>query len=287
MATTKKNKINKELKNYTRNLIKASLVEDVGAGDITTKAIVPSKQTSKAIIKAKEDFILSGIEVARATFLEVDKNIKFKSLYKDGDKIKKGSVVAKVTGRTGKILEAERVALNFMQQLSGVATLTNKFVSKIKSTKAFILDTRKTTPSLRILEKLAVRDGGGVNHRFGLFDAVLIKDNHIESAGSITSAIELVRGKIPGVVIEVEVKNLKEVKEALKCSAEIILLDNMTVANLKKAVTLINKEALTEASGGVSLENVQKIAKTGVDYISVGALTHSAKASDISLLITA
>ena len=287
MASTKKSKTTKELKTYIKSLVKASLAEDVGTGDITTKAIVPSKQTSKAIIKAKEDFILSGIEMAKATFLEVDKNIKFKSLYKDGDKIKKGSVVVELSGKTGKILEAERVALNYLQQLSGIATLTNKFVTKIKSTKALMLDTRKTTPSLRILEKLAVRDGGGVNHRFGLFDAILIKDNHIESAGSITHAIELVRDKIPGVVIEVEVKNIKEVKEALKCSAEIILLDNMTITNLKKAVTLIDKQALTEASGGVTLDNVLSIAKTKVDYISAGALTHSAKASDISLLITA
>ncbi len=285
MATTKKNKITKELKDYTKKLIKASLAEDVGTGDITTRAIVPPKQTSVAIIKAKEDMVLAGIFMAEEAFREVDRKIKFKALYKDGDKIKKGSVIAKISGSTAKILEAERVALNFLQLLSGVATLTSKFVGSIKSTKALVLDTRKTTPCLRFLEKYAVRCGGGVNHRLGLFDAILIKDNHIKSAGNITKAIKLVREKIPDIVIEVEVKNLKEVKEALRCNAEIILLDNMTTTNLKKAVTLINHRALTEASGGVTLDNILKIAKTGVDYISAGALTHSAKASDISLLI--
>lgn len=285
MATLKNNKPSKEFTRYIKQLVQNSLVEDVGSWDITTKLTVPLKQLSKAVIVAKEDLILSGLYVCKETFFQVDKNIKFKSFFKNGESVKKGSTIITLSGKTAKILEGERVALNFLQQLSGVATLTNKFTTKIKSTKALILDTRKTTPGLRVLEKQAVSDGGGVNHRFGLFDAILIKENHIKSATSITKAINLIRKKINDIVIEVEVKNLKEVKEALECQADIILLDNMNTTNLKKAVTLINKKALTEASGGVNLDNVLKIARTGVDYISVGALTHSAKASDISLLI--
>jgi nicotinate-nucleotide pyrophosphorylase (carboxylating) len=216
-----------------------------------------------------------------------DDKIGFKVLILDGEKVKSGDIVAEVEGKASSILTSERTALNFLQRMSGIATLTNKFVEEVNHTKAKILDTRKTVPGLRLLDKEAVRLGGGKNHRIGLFDMFLIKDNHIEIAGSITNAVKACRkfqqNKNPNLKIEVETKNLEEVKEALTCDVDIIMLDNFGTEMMKKAVAIINGKCLVEASGNINLDNVKEVAETGVDFISVGALTHSVKALDISL----
>lgn len=272
---------------YAGTLIKAALAEDVGQGDITTRAIVSPEESGKGVFMAKEDFVVAGLFMAMNVFKQLDEKAVFRTYFDDGDLVKKGKIIAVVRGRLATILTGERVALNFLQRMSGIATRTNMFVKKIKSTEAKILDTRKTTPCLRILEKYAVKAGGGVNHRFGLFDCVLIKDNHIKAAGgSVKEAVERVRRAYHGkMTIEVEVTNLKEVKEAVESGADIIMLDNMNAANMKKAVRIIDHRAFVEASGGVTIDNVLEIAKTGVDFISVGGLTHSARAVDISLEI--
>lgn len=267
-----------------QSIIETALAEDIGSGDITTMATVDKNAEGSAEITAKENFVVSGILIAEAVFKTVAEKIIFKAFVKDGDEVKKGKAIARVSGRLSSILTGERVALNFLQRLSGIATLTQQFVNKTKGFKAKILDTRKTTPGLRILEKYAVRMGNGFNHRFGLCDGVLIKDNHIAAVGSIAEAVFKARENSPhNMLIEVEVKNLKEVREAVIAGADIILLDNMKPAVMRKAVNIIGKAALVEASGGVNLKNVRVIAKTGVDFISVGALTHSARAVDISL----
>lgn len=272
---------------YAKELIKAALAEDVGRGDITTRAIVGPDEPGRGVFMAKEDFVVAGLFMAMNVFKLLDEKARFKTYFDDGDRVKKGHIIAEVRGGLAAILTGERVALNFLQRMSGIATRTDMFVKKIRSTDAKILDTRKTTPCLRGLEKYAVKAGGGVNHRFGLFDSVLIKDNHIKAAGgSVKEAVERVKrayhGKTP---IEVEVTSLKEVKEAVEAGADIIMLDNMDTARMKKAVSLIDHSAFVEASGGVTIDNVLPIAKTGVDFISVGGLTHSARAVDISLEI--
>jgi nicotinate-nucleotide pyrophosphorylase (carboxylating) len=271
-----------------RNIIKAALAEDIGTGDITTQATVSRKKKGRAQAVAKDDFVIAGIDVFAETFQLLDRSIKVKKLMDDGCRARKGDVVAEVSGSLSNILQAERVALNIFQRMSGIATLTARYVEAVRGTKAKIFDTRKTMPGLRVLDKMAVRIGGGYNHRTGLYDGVLIKDNHIEAAGGITAAVKAQRKRLPHTLkIEVETKNSQEVKEALKCGVDIIMLDNMSVPAMKKAVDFVAGRALLEASGNVSLQRVSEIAATGVDLISIGELTHSVRAADISLKIKA
>jgi len=267
-------------------LIKQAISEDVGPGDITTQAIIPSSQKARAIILAKENGIIAGVDSAREVFRQIDKKTRFTAKVKDGARVKKGKIIVTLVGPARGILAGERVALNFLQRLSGIATLTRKFktqISKVK-TNVRLLDTRKTTPGLRVLEKYAVKMGGGENHRMGLYDAILIKDNHIKLAGGVENSIVVAKLALPRKPIEVEAKTISEVKEAIKLRVDRILLDNMNIKTLRDAVKLCKIAGIkTEASGGINLNNVGAVAKTGVDYISVGALTHSAKALDISL----
>jgi len=267
-------------------IIQNALREDIGTGDITTLSTVNSRKKGRALAVAKDDFIVAGMDIFEETFKSVDQNIEVKKLNKDGYPAKKGDILAEVSGSLSGILQAERVSLNLLQRMCGIATLTSQYVRAVRGTRAKILDTRKTAPGLRVLDKLAVKLGGGTNHRIGLYDGVLIKDNHIEAAGSITAAVKAVRKNLSrSMRIEVETKNIPEVREALSCGVEIIMLDNMTIPVMKKAVALVAGRALLEASGNVSLQNVADIAAIGVDFISVGALTHSVKAADISLNI--
>ena len=267
-------------------IIQNALREDIGTGDITTLSTVNSRKKGRALAVAKDDFIVAGMDIFEETFKSVDQNIEVKKLIKDGCPAKKGDILAEVSGSLSGILQAERVSLNLLQRMCGIATLTSQYVRAVRGTRAKILDTRKTAPGLRVLDKLAVKLGGGTNHRIGLYDGVLIKDNHIEAAGSITAAVKAVRKNLSrSMRIEVETKNIPEVREALSCGVEIIMLDNMTIPVMKKAVALVAGRALLEASGNVSLQNVADIAAIGVDFISVGALTHSVKAADISLNI--
>jgi nicotinate-nucleotide pyrophosphorylase (carboxylating) len=269
-------------------IIKNALAEDIGTGDITTQTTVSGKKKGRALAIAKDDFVIAGVDVFSETFKCLDKNIKIKKIINDASRVKKGDLIAEVSGSLSNILKAERVSLNLFQRMSGIATLTAKYVEAVHGCKAVILDTRKTVPNLRILDKMAVRIGGGTNHRIGLYDGVLIKDNHIEAAGGITAAVNAQRKHLPRKMkIEVETKNLMEVKEALHCGVDIIMLDNMSVGAMKKAVDLVAGGALIEASGNVSLQNVARIAAIGVDFISVGELTHSVRAADISLKIIA
>jgi len=270
-------------------IIRNALKEDIGSGDITTSATIPAGHVSIASFISKGRFTVAGLPFVKRTFMVVDKGLRFKIIAKDGTSVKRGEVLAEVRGSTRSILKAERVALNILQRLCGIAALTNSFVNRVKGSGVKILDTRKTAPGLRYIDKYAVKMGGGYNHRFGLYDAILIKDNHIEAAGGIENAVRLARqGKGKGKNIEVETGSLADVGQALSAGAEIIMLDNMPLDRMKKAVNLIrnnSKTATIEASGNVNLDNVRSIAKTGVDCISVGALTHSAPAADISLKI--
>jgi nicotinate-nucleotide pyrophosphorylase (carboxylating) len=270
------------------HLIELALEEDIGKEDLTSEATIDQDLLVKGIIVAKEEGIVAGLEIAKMVFQKLDPNLVFESTSTDGNKVTRKEVVATVKGRAKSILSAERTALNFLQRLSGIATLTSKYVEKIKDTKVKILDTRKTTPGLRTLEKYAVKMGGGENHRIGLFDMILIKDNHIKAAGSISKATQRAKTKFPHEKIEVETKNLEEVKEAISSEVDWIMLDNMSIEEMKKAVKVIRsfqREIKIEASGGVSVDNVREMALTGVDFISVGALTHSAPALDFSLLL--
>lgn len=273
-----------------KEIIKRALKEDLGKGDVTTKCLVPSGMRAKAVIVSKEDGILAGIDVAKQIFSSFSGKVSFVKRKKDGQKIKKGDVIASLDGSAGSILSGERLALNFIQRLSGIATLTGKFVRLCAGTGATILDTRKTTPNLRALEKFAVKMGGGMNHRMGLYDAVLIKDNHLVAEPDIKKAVS--KARRTGKTVEVEVKTFPELKKALNARPDRILLDNMSAARLKKAVKITKeysqetgKKIPLEASGGINLKNIKKIANTGVDFISIGALTHSPKALDISLEI--
>ncbi|WP_142413116.1 carboxylating nicotinate-nucleotide diphosphorylase [Hathewaya massiliensis] len=265
------------------NIIKEALNEDCPFGDVTTEAIVDKDSTCTVDLISKEEGIIAGIEVfSRVYHILQDVEVTF--FIKEGERVKKNQVIGKIKGNTRKVLIGERVALNLIQRLSGIATLTNKFISKLENTKTKLLDTRKTTPNLRILEKYAVSIGGGNNHRFNLSDGVLIKDNHIDAAGGIKEAVFKAREYAPFVrKIEVEVETLSEVKEALQCGVDIIMLDNMDIDTLKEAVSLIGNRAKTEASGNVTLDNIEEIAKTGVNYISSGYITHSYKAFDLSM----
>jgi len=269
-----------------QSIIKAALAEDIGPGDITTLATVPPRKKGRARAVAKADFVIAGLDVFEAVFKCLDKGIRVRKMIADGRVAKRGAVIAEVEGHLAGILQAERVALNLFQRMCGIASLTAKYVEAVAGTKTKILDTRKTVPGLRVLDKMAVRLGGGTNHRMGLYDGVLIKDNHIEAAGGITAAVEAQRKHLhQNLKIEVETKNLREVKEAVKCGVDMIMLDNMTNDAMKKAVDFIAGRALTEASGNVTLERVAGIAETGVDFISVGELTHSVRAADISLRV--
>ncbi|MBO7157036.1 MAG: carboxylating nicotinate-nucleotide diphosphorylase [Clostridia bacterium] len=266
------------------DLIEKALKEDVGTGDITTLSTIPADKTITGRFIAKETGILCGVDVARAVFAFVDPAIELNFSYKDGDKIEKGEVIATVSGLARSILTGERLALNLLQHMSGVATRTGEAVAKVQGTRARIADTRKTTPGLRVLEKYAVKCGGGSNHRFNLADGVLIKDNHIEAAGGITAAVEMARRNIPHTLkIEVEIETFEQLEEALAASADIIMLDNMSNEDMKKAVEIVAGRAITEASGNMGEKDLRAVAETGVDLISIGALTHSVKALDISL----
>lgn len=266
-------------------LIQAALNEDVTYEDITTEAIIPDDLLSTANLIAKEDGVLAGLFVFKRVF-EILGEVEIESFKRDGEEVKNGDIICTLKGKTKNILIGERTALNFIQRMSGIATLTREFVKKLEGTKAVLLDTRKTTPNLRILEKYATRMGGAVNHRFNLSDGILIKDNHIKAAGSITRAVELVRKRYSNLKkIEVETESLDMVKEALSCNVDIIMLDNMNLELIKEAVKLINGRALIEVSGNVNLNTIGDIAKTGVDFISTGAITHSYKSLDLSLRI--
>ncbi len=264
--------------------ILSALKEDIGTGDITTQSCIPEENRSEAYFLAKEDGVICGVDIAARVFFLVDERTVLIPKMRDGAFVKKGDIIAEVIGPSRGILTAERVALNLMQRLSGTATATAKAVSEVSGTMAKICDTRKSTPGLRVLEKYAVRVGGGHNHRFNLSDGVLIKDNHIAAAGGIASAIEAARAVVPHVMkIEVETETLDEVRQALDAGADIIMLDNMSIELMTQAVSLIGGRALTEASGNMGDRNLSEVAKTGVDYISIGALTHSVKSLDISL----
>ena len=275
------------MESFIKEIIRLALDEDIRSGDVTTKAIIPDSVLGKGKFLVKAYGVIAGLSVAKNVFEMIDDRIDFKVLIRDGEKVKIGDVAAEVEGKASSILTAERTALNFLQRMSGIATLTNNYVEKINHTKVKILDTRKTVPGLRLIDKEAVMLGGGKNHRIGLFDMFLIKDNHIEIAGSITNAVNACRNfqqkKNSNLKIEVETKNLEEVKEAVACRVDVIMLDNFKTEMMKKAVTLINGKCLVEASGNINIDNVKEVAETGVDFISVGALTHSVKALDISL----
>lgn len=265
-------------------IIAQGLEEDLGTGDLTSNSIIPPEAATKAIIHAKEVGVVAGIQVARRVFTSLDPGISFFPRVKDGQQVEKGTILAEVEGKARVILMGERLALNLLQRLSGIATRTASLVSLVGDKNTRIVDTRKTTPGLRILEKYAVRVGGGHNHRFGLYDAVMIKDNHIKVAGGIAQAVELARKNNPHTVkIEVEVEDLAGVEAALAVKADIIMLDNMNIESMKKAVDLIAGRTLVEASGNMTEERIPEVVQTGVDIISVGALTHSIKALDISL----
>jgi len=270
----------------TDHLIDLALDEDAGLGDVTSRAIFPAKHTSRAFIEAGHDLVVCGLEVAARVFVKVDPALKVTLTARDGDRVKKGGIVLRVAGPTAALLTAERTALNFIQRLSGVATLSRKFAAVVDGTGTRVVDTRKTTPGWRALEKYAVRCGGCVNHRSSLGEHVLIKDNHIAAAGSLAKAVKLCRAAAPhSAKIEVEAKTFTEVREALRAAADVILLDNMTPAQVRDAVAIIAGAAVVEVSGGVRYETLRDYALPGVDVISVGALTHSAPAADLSLTL--
>ncbi|UCH82508.1 MAG: carboxylating nicotinate-nucleotide diphosphorylase [Nitrospiraceae bacterium] len=270
-------------------IIRNALKEDIGSGDITTSATIPRGHVSTGTFISKGRCTVAGLPFVKRTFFQVDRDVKCEMKCRDGVTVKKGYILAEVTGSTRSILKAERVALNILQRLCGIATLTGSFVGRVKGINVKILDTRKTAPGLRYLDKYAVKMGGGHNHRFGLYDAILIKDNHIDAAGGIENAVRLA-GKVKrkGMKIEVETNTINEVRHALNAEADIVMLDNMPLERMKRAVNLIRKHSsstIIEASGNIDMENVRDVAATGVDWISVGALTHSAPAADISLKI--
>uniref|UniRef100_A0A831XM55 Probable nicotinate-nucleotide pyrophosphorylase [carboxylating] n=1 Tax=Geobacter metallireducens TaxID=28232 RepID=A0A831XM55_GEOME len=267
-------------------IIENALMEDIHTGDITTLAVVPERRSARARLIAKEPMVLAGIDVAARVFTFLDSSVRFEGRHGDGERLAAGDLIAELSGDSSVLLQGERVALNLLQRMCGTATLTARYVEAVAGTRARIVDTRKTTPGLRVLEKYAVRVGGGINHRTGLYDGVLIKENHIAAAGGITRAVSRARSYIPHTMkIEVETETLAEVAEAVEAGADIIMLDNMDLATMAEAVALIGGRALVEASGGVNLDTVRGIAETGVDIISVGALTHSARAMDISMLL--
>ena len=269
-----------------KHLIEIALEEDIGPGDITTENLVYDNLKGIGEAVAKEPLVIAGIDVARQVFEQLDSDISFRPNFKDGDFIEKGKIVLEVEGKLSTLLIGERTALNFLQRLSGIASNVRSYVERLENKNVRLVDTRKTTPGLRVLEKYAVRVGGAHNHRMGLYDGVLIKDNHIAVCGGIKKAIERIKDKLSHLVkIEVEVSNLYEVKEAIEAGADVIMLDNMDIDHIKKAIEFIKRKAVVEISGGVTIDSLNQLADTGVDIISAGALTHSARSVDISMRI--
>jgi nicotinate-nucleotide pyrophosphorylase (carboxylating) len=275
--------MNPELPSEISQYIKRALEEDIGTGDVTTDTIVPEGASLRGRIVAKQDGVVAGLDVAKLVMLTLNESVKFHANVEDGSRVTRGTVLAEVEGPARALLTGERTALNFLGRMSGIATLTRNFVDAVSTTKATILDTRKTAPGLRFTDKLAVRLGGGQNHRTGLFDMVLIKDNHIDFAGSITAAVKRVRESGTPLELEVETRSLDNVREALALGVQRILLDNMSIETMREAVSIGGGRAKLEASGNVTLDNVLEVAWTGIDYISVGALTHSPRVFDVSL----
>lgn len=267
-------------------ILRGALAEDLPDGDVTSEAIFAPSDRAAAIFRAKQSGVIAGLPIARRVFTLLDRRCAFRARVREGARVKAGTVIAEVRGPTRALLAGERTALNVLQRMSGIATLTAEFVAAVRGTGAKILDTRKTAPGLRPLDKYAVKCGGGTNHRMNLSDMAMIKDNHIQAAGGIAAAVQAVRRRAPRVRVEVETSSLDQVKQALAAGADIIMLDNMSVAQMRRAVALVARRAKTEASGSVSLARVRSIARTGVDYISVGRLTHSAAALDISMKLT-
>ncbi len=278
-----------QYRHLIEKLIDLGLEEDINTGDITTESIIPESMNAVATMTAKQEGVISGLEIVKMVYERFQKDIVFTPYFKNGDFVQKGDVILKIEASYPTLLRGERLSLNIFQRMSGIATETSKYVKELVGTNTELLDTRKTAPGLRILDKMAVKDGGGTNHRMGLYDMAMIKDNHIKMAGGITKAVEQVRGKIaPGIKIEVETTNMNEVKEAIAAGADIIMLDNMGNDAMKEAVDVIkaaDKGIKTEASGNMSIPRLKEVAATGVDYISVGALTHTVKAMDISMNI--
>ena len=271
---------------YVDNIIKTALLEDINYCDVTTDYLIPAEQEGMAEFVSKADGIVCGTEIAVRVFQILDENISFEILKKDGEEVKKGDLILTVKGKTAVLLKGERTALNLIQHMSGISTASNKYAKIVEGTNASIADTRKTLPGLRPLQKYAVMTSGAKNHRYNLSDAAMLKDNHIDAAGGITAAITKLRSKIGHMTkIEVETRNLGELQEALDAKADIIMLDNMSPELMKKAVEITNKRAVLEASGGITDETLRAVAESGVDIISVGALTHSVKAFDISMYI--
>lgn len=271
---------------FTDSILKLALAEDIGTGDITTNTLVPEKKAIRGSIIAKESGVICGLDVFNRVFFLLDEGVRISKRIADGEAVSAGTIIADIEGPARSVLTGERVALNVLQRLSGIATKTNVLASKIAGTNTKIIDTRKTSPGLRVLEKYAVRIGGGANHRMNLSDGILIKDNHIKAAGGIQQAVDASRSGAPATLkIEVEVETLEQVKEALRTKADIIMLDNMPVEMMKQAVAMIGDKALTEASGNMDEQDLLEVAETGVNFISIGALTHSVKALDISLKI--
>jgi nicotinate-nucleotide pyrophosphorylase (carboxylating) len=270
---------------YEQILVEQYLAEDVDGGDITTDSIIDDQSRSEAVIIAKEDGVIAGHRMARSVFQALDEDIVYMEVKDDGSFVRAGETVANLTGRTRAILSAERTALNILQRLSGVATTTRRFVDQIAGTKAKILDTRKTTPGMRVLEKYAVRMGGGDNHRINLNDMALIKENHVTAAGSIHEAVQRIRDRFPDRPIEVEVRNMDELEQALREPVDRIMLDNWSTEDMRRGVSRVDGHVELEASGNMSIERIREVAETGVDLISVGSITHSYKSLDLSLLI--
>ena len=278
-----------QYENLINKLLDLGIEEDINTGDITTESIIPESMNAAATMTAKQDGVISGLEIVKMVYDRFQSDVVFTPYFKDGDQVKKGDVILKIEATYPTLLRGERLSLNLFQRMCGIATETAKYVKELKGTSTELLDTRKTAPGLRVLDKLAVKHGGGTNHRMGLYDMAMIKDNHIKMAGGITKAVEQVRARIAeGIKIEVETTNLDEVKEAIAAGADIIMLDNMGNEAMAEAVGIIhaaNKGIKTEASGNMNIPRLKEVAATGVDYISVGALTHTVKAMDISMNI--
>jgi nicotinate-nucleotide pyrophosphorylase (carboxylating) len=273
--------------NSIQHLIEIALKEDIGSGDITTDNLIDPQLKGKGLIIAKESLVVAGLNVAKQVFKCLDSEVIFKSEYDDGDFVNKDAALANVEGRLRALLSGERTALNFLQHLSGISTLVRSYINELSDNNIRLVDTRKTTPGLRVLEKYAVRVGGAYNHRIGLYDGVLVKDNHIAAFGGIKKAIDHIRSQVSHLLkIEVEVSDLDQVKEALESKADVIMLDNMTIKQIKEATAFIDNRAIVELSGGITKSNLKFLADTGVDIISVGALTHSARCVDISMQIS-
>ena len=278
-----------QYENLIKKLIDLGIEEDINTGDVTTDSIIPATMNAVATMTAKQEGVISGLEIVKMVYDYFQKDVVFTAYFNDGDNVKKGDVILKIEATYPTLLRGERLSLNIFQRMCGIATETARYVKELVGTSTELLDTRKTAPGLRVLDKMAVKHGGGTNHRMGLYDMAMIKDNHIKMAGGITKAVEQVRANItPDIKIEVETTNLDEVREAIAANADIIMLDNMDNATMTEAVEIIkaaNKGIKTEASGNMNIPRLKEVAATGVDFISVGALTHTVKAMDISMNI--